>query len=40
MIYNKDTIISFGKYKGRKLEEIINVDFSYIIWCMKKCNQF
>lgn len=37
---DKDGIITFGKYKGRQLIEIINIDPSYVQWCLKNVSDF
>jgi len=33
-IYNSDSIIGFGKYKGERVIEIIEKDSEYILWCI------
>lgn len=34
MIYNLKTKLTFGGYKGKTLEEVLNIDPLYIEWCM------
>jgi len=35
-IKDKHHILSFGKYKGKTIKEIININPNYLIWCEKK----
>jgi hypothetical protein len=30
---NKTTVLSFGKYKGQAVEQVMKVDADYILWC-------
>lgn len=42
MIFLKSTILKFGKYKkeGKTLEEIMNEDAAYLVWCEKNISWF
>ena len=40
MIYKKNDILTFGKYKGIIISKLIKVDFGYICWCMKNIEDF
>jgi hypothetical protein len=31
---------SFGKYEGKQVKEIIESDFTYLVWCAKKLDHF
>ena len=35
LYYDLDDIVPFGKYKGKKLQIIINGNVDYISWCLK-----
>ena len=39
-ILNLDSKITFGKHKGDKVIDIINVDYPYIIWCLENIYDF
>lgn len=39
-IYAKNDSLSFGKHKGKKIIEIINIDPSYISWCIRMIENF
>lgn len=40
MIYNLKTKITFGRYKGKTLEEVLNINPLYIEWCMNNIDEF
>ncbi len=39
-IYNLQTIFKYGKYEGLSIEEVILVDYKYIIWRMLHIEKF
>ena len=38
--YTLDTVISFGKYKGISLSQILLVQTSYVNWCLENLDHF
>ena len=38
--WNKKDILTFGKYKGCSLKNIIMKDVSYITWCIENLPDF
>ncbi len=38
--YYSDTIFTFGKYKGRTLDEVMQLDPEYINWCLANLDHF
>ena len=38
--YSVDTIITFGKHKGKSIQEIVSIDNGYINWCILKLEHF
>lgn len=38
--YGLDTILNFGKHKGKSLKEVIQKDPSYVNWCAFNLNYF
>jgi hypothetical protein len=38
--YNLDTQITFGKFEGKTINQIINIDDSYIEWCSINLDHF
>jgi hypothetical protein len=40
MEYKLDTKFSFGKFKGKSLEEVIEIQLSYINWCVQNISGF
>lgn len=39
-IYNLRDKIPFGKFKGKTIEEICNLDSSYLVWAIKNVRDF
>jgi len=39
-IYNLEDTITFGKYRGRTIEDIIDEDCEYIVWCLENIKWF
>ena len=39
-IYEKTTILNFGKYKGKTLLELAKTNFAYIEWCILNIDRF
>lgn len=39
-IYNLETVISFGRFKNRTTSEIIDIDPTYITWCIGHLDHF
>ena len=40
MLYNKNTQLSFGKYKGITINALINIDLGYLCFCIKDIEDF
>jgi hypothetical protein len=40
MIYDLDTILGFGKYKGYTVEQILEQDPSYLFWLLENVERF
>jgi hypothetical protein len=40
MLYDLDTEIDFGKYKGRTVEDVLNEDAKYLLWAMENVDRF
>jgi exodeoxyribonuclease X-like protein len=38
--YNSSSILKFGKYIGKTIEEIISIDPNYILWCLVNIDHF
>lgn len=38
--YELDTVLSFGKFKSKSIKEIIEIQPSYINWCILNLNHF
>ena len=38
--YNNNSILNFGKYEGQKISTIINLEPSYILWCINNLIHF
>ena len=38
--YDLDSIFTFGKFKGKSLEEILSIQTSYIKWCILNVAHF
>lgn len=38
--YNSETILNFGKYEGSTIEDVINIEPSYIYWCIENIGYF
>ena len=38
--YGLDRVVSFGRFANRTLQEIIDIDFTYIIWCINHLEHF
>tara|TARA_B100000941_G_C28261062_1_gene426568 strand:+ start:117 stop:551 length:435 start_codon:yes stop_codon:yes gene_type:complete len=39
-LYSADTIIGFGKYKGKKINSILSSDPNYLMWCLENLDHF
>ncbi len=39
-IYNENTEFTFGKYEGKSLQEVSQIDTSYIDWCLCNLDHF
>ncbi len=39
-VYKFDTIFTFGKHKGKHINEIVSVDPAYITWCIINLDHF
>lgn len=39
-IYENSSVLSFGKYKNKSINSIINSDVHYIIWCLHHLDHF
>ncbi|MBK7390168.1 MAG: hypothetical protein IPI23_14175 [Bacteroidetes bacterium] len=39
-IYNLESTLSFGKFKGKTLSEILSIQPSYIKWCIINLDHF
>ena len=40
MIYDLDTPLGFGKYKGQPVEDVLTEDPSYLLWAMENVASF
>lgn len=40
MVYKLNTILKFGKHKGKTVEQVLNNDPTYIRWCLKNVDFF
>jgi len=40
MIYDLDTPLGFGKYKGRAVEDVLSDDPAYLLWLLENVEQF
>jgi uncharacterized protein (DUF3820 family) len=40
MVYDLDTPLAFGKYKGRTVEDVLQCDPAYLLWAMENVDQF
>jgi hypothetical protein len=40
MHYSPETILNFGKHKGKLLKEVIEYDINYIVWCLIEIDNF
>ena len=40
MMYKLDTILPFGKYKGKTVEQVLEIDPTYIRWCLENIEAF
>lgn len=38
--YNSETLLNFGKYNGSTIEDVINIEPSYIYWCIENIGEF
>jgi hypothetical protein len=38
--YYSDTIFTFGKYKGKTLDEVMQLDPDYVDWCLANLDHF
>ena len=39
-VYNKDSSLHFGKYKGSTVGDVLKSDPSYIVWCFDNIKFF
>jgi len=40
MMYDLDTRLDFGKYRGQTVEAIIESDARYLVWCLEEVERF
>ena len=40
MLYNKNTQLSFGKYKGTTISNLITIDLDYLCYCIRDFEDF
>lgn len=40
MIYDLDTKLNFGKFKGRTVEEVLLAEPSYLLWLLENVERF
>ncbi len=40
MIYDLDTPLAFGKYKGQPVEDVLNDDPGYLLWLLENVESF
>lgn len=40
MIYDLDTELNFGKYKGHTVEDILTRDPEYLLWLLENVDRF
>jgi hypothetical protein len=40
MMYDLDTPIRFGRHRGRLVEEVLEDDPGYLLWCMENVESF
>lgn len=39
-MYDLDSLLKFGKYKGKVLEDVLNDDPEYLAWCLENIEWF
>jgi uncharacterized protein (DUF3820 family) len=39
-MYDLDTPLAFGKYRGRTVEDVLAEDPAYLLWAMETVEQF
>lgn len=40
VLHDRDSVISFGKYKGQTVQEVMNDDPDYLIWAYENIVEF
>ena len=40
MMYDLDTPLDFGKYRGRVVEDVLVEDPAYLLWAMENVERF
>lgn len=40
ILYKAETVLHFGKHRGKTIEEILNLEYSYLIWMKTKGFKF
>ncbi|HEX4112735.1 MAG TPA: hypothetical protein VH020_09390 [Stellaceae bacterium] len=40
MTYDLDTVLDFGRYKGRTVEDVLADDPRYLLWAMENVERF
>ena len=40
MVYKLNTVLKFGKHRGKTVEQILKTDPTYIRWCLKNIDTF
>jgi hypothetical protein len=38
--YQNDSIVLFGRFKGYSIDQIIDIDPTYIVWCINHLDHF
>lgn len=39
-MYDLDTPLAFGKYRGRTVEDVLEEDAGYLMWALENVEQF
>jgi hypothetical protein len=40
VIYDLDTPLQFGKYRGTTVEDVLDSDPAYLLWCLENVERF
>ena len=35
-----DSVLTFGKYRGKTLKEVFDLDIYYLVWCLENITWF